>query len=163
MDHSRWLRRPLPPSYLSYASADVALIHALYDRFTQLRYITPLLSSQSELYISIWKHHQPASHETHLRHPLLPLGVLDPPNAQSPTMNCTICSRELAETSFPALSRGFISERKCWVCRAVAAKNNNNRRWEYDLEDYFDSLEEQEWDYDCPSPDHFDHDRFDYW
>lgn len=152
MDHTRWLRRPLPQLYLNYASADVALIHALYDRFTQLRYITPVLSSQSELYITIWKHHQPTSHETHLRHPLLPLGVLNSPDAQSSTISCTICSRELAETAFPTLGRNSISERRCWVCRAVAAKNNNNRRQVYDLDDYFDMIQDQEWDYDYPSP-----------
>lgn len=121
----------------------------------QSRYITPVISSQSELYITIWKRHQPASYETYLRHPLLPLGVLNPPDAPASTMSCTICNRELAGTAFPALGRNFISERRCWVCRVVAAKNNNNtRRWEYDLEDYFDSIEEQEWlsesnDFEC--------------
>ena len=128
VDHTLWLRRPLPQSYLDYASADVALINTLYDRFARLRYITPLLSSQSELYIAAWKHQQPTSYETHLRHPLLPLGVLNPPEAPSPTISCTICSRELDETAFPALSRNFISEHRCWVCRAVAARNNNNNR-----------------------------------
>jgi exonuclease 3'-5' domain-containing protein 1 len=138
VDHSQWLYRPLPQLYLDYASADVALIHALYDRFTQLRYITSVLSSQSELYITTWKYHQPASDEAHLCHPLLPLGVLNSPDAQFSTISCTICNRELAGTAFPTLSRDIISERRCWVCRAVAARNNNNTRRQYNLEGYFD-------------------------
>jgi hypothetical protein len=39
-------------SCLTYSGADVALIHAPYDKFTQLLYITPVLSSPSELYIT---------------------------------------------------------------------------------------------------------------
>jgi len=150
VDHDLWLHRPLPQSYVNYASADVALIHALYDRFTQLRYITPVLSSQSELYITTWRHHQPASYETHLRHPLLPLGVLNSPDVQSSTISCTICSRELAGTAFPTASRDFISERRCWVCRAVATKNNSNngRRREYNSEEHFDSVQEQNESFD---------------
>ena len=39
-----------------------------------------------------------------------------------------------------------MAERRCWICRAVAAKNANNRQWEYDLES-FDPIEEQDvWD-----------------
>jgi hypothetical protein len=150
VDHTRWLHRPLPQSYLSYAGADVALIHALYDKFMQLRYITPALISQSELYITTWKHHQPASYETHLRHPLLPLGVLDPPDAPSSTIFVRYAVESLLEPPSPHLVGGSFHERRCWVCRAVAAKNNNrnHRRWEYDLEEYFDLIEEQDWDYD---------------
>jgi hypothetical protein len=155
VDHDRWLLRPLPHTYLTYAYTDVALIHALYNKFVRLCYITPALISQSELYITMWKHHQPASHERHLRHPLLPLGMLNPSDASSLTMSCTVCSRELASTAFPALGRNFMAERKCWVCRAVAAKNNNKRRWEdelEELEEYLQSIEEQDWDDDY-SPD----------
>jgi len=144
VNHNHWLHRPLPQSYLNYASADVALIHALYNRFTQLRYITPVLSSQSELYITTWKHHQPASYETHWRHPLLPLGVLNSPDTQSSTISCTVCNRELAGTAFPTLSRNFISERRCWVCRAVAPRVNNNNRRVHNLGGYYGSIQEQE-------------------
>jgi len=143
VDHARWLLRPLPQSYLSYASADVALIHALYNKFLRLRYITPVLASQSEVYITVWKAHQPASHETHLRHPLLPLGVLNPSDARSSTITCTVCTRALAKTAFPALGRNYISERRCWVCRAVAAKNNGSRQSGGDLEEHFASIQEQ--------------------
>ena len=143
VDHTRWLLRPLPQSYLSYASADVALIHALYDKFMRLHYISLLFSSQSALYISMWKHHQPTSSESHLRHPLLPLGVLSAPNTSSRAMSCTLCGRELSETAFPARSRNVVAERRCWVCRAVAAKNNNIRQWESDF-GAFDPIEEED-------------------
>jgi len=143
VDHNRWLLRPLPQSYLSYASADVALIHALYDKFMRFHYTSPVLSSQSELYISMWKHHQPASYESHLRHPLLPLGVLNTPNASASTISCMICGRGLAETAFPAQGRNVIAERRCWICRAVAAKNNSYRQREYDLEESLELSEEE--------------------
>ena len=143
VDHDRWLLRPLPQSYLSYASADVALIHALYNKFMQSRYVSPVLRSQSDLYISMWKHHQPAAYEAHLRHPLPPLGVLNTPGVSSASILCTVCGRELAETAFPARARSVIAEHRCWICRAVAAKSSSNRQWEFDLET-FDPIEEQD-------------------
>jgi exonuclease 3'-5' domain-containing protein 1 len=122
VDHTRWLLRPLPQSYLTYASEDVALIHALYEKFTQSNYVDPSLLSQSEAYVSIWKTHQPAASDRHVRHPLLPLGILDPPNASSTTVPCMVCGRELTRDAFPPRGWQFPAERKCWVCRAVSAR-----------------------------------------
>jgi hypothetical protein len=94
----------------------------------------------------MWKHHRPASHKGHLR---LPLGVLNPSDTSPFTIFCTVCSRELASTVFPALGRNFTASAGC---RAVVAKSNNNLRWGYELEEYFESIQEQDWDYYSPRP-----------
>lgn len=122
MDHTRWLLRPLPQSFFTYANEDVALIHDLYNKFTQSNYIDTSIVSKSEAYVSMWKTHQPASSEKHLRHPLLPLDILDPPSASAPTNPCTKCGRMLTENAFPAQGWLLPAERKCWVCRAVSAR-----------------------------------------
>ena len=97
----------------------------------RVHYVSPVLASQSELYISIWRHHQRASHEPHLHHLLLPL---DPHDASAPTVSCTVCGREPAEAALPARGRDFFAERRSWVCHAVAIKNYGSEHWEHDFE-----------------------------
>lgn len=128
MDHARWGLRPLPADYIAYATADATLIHTLFNKFTEMRYITPNLTSLSYSYVSMWKDNQPSLNNTRIRHPLLPLGIIDHASSSGPFKLCTVCGRTLPEAAFSKNSWNSNNDRKCRVCRAVSVNESNRRR-----------------------------------
>lgn len=154
--HDLWLCRPLPRNYAGYAATDAEMIHALYDIFTEKSFITSGLPAQSMRYITIWKDRQPGASDSHLRHPLLPLEILEAPDdSASATMRaCDTCRRLLSENAFVRESGVprciAVSSKKCKVCLAIAARNGetgasynqSTRMRAQDIEDMI--LEEQE-------------------
>ncbi|EIM86578.1 uncharacterized protein STEHIDRAFT_111056 [Stereum hirsutum FP-91666 SS1] len=155
--HDLWLCRPLPRYYAGYAATDAEMIHALYDIFIEGSFITSNLPAQSMRYITIWKDRQPGASDSHLRHPLLPLEILEAPDdgaSESSMRACDTCSRLLSEKAFvrePGVPRRVaVSSQKCKVCLAIAVRNGETgasynqgmRVREQDFEDMI--LEEQE-------------------
>lgn len=136
--HDLWMRRPLPKNYAAYAATDAQMIHALYELFTKKSFITPDLPAQSMRYITICKDHQPTATDVHVRHPLLPLDILEVQvgaTARSVMRTCDMCRRPLSEKCFAkGLEGGSISSSGnqssiCWICRAVTVKNENRNRF----------------------------------
>jgi len=136
VNHTSWLLRPLPEAYVAYASADASLIHCLFNKFTELGYITSTLQSQSYTYVSMWKGNQPSSNGTRTGHPLLPLGILDHTSTYDLSKPCTVCSLSLPRTAFSKRSWDSPNDRKCWVCRALSVKSNRESQWNDD-DDYW--------------------------
>ncbi|KAJ7718363.1 ribonuclease H-like domain-containing protein [Mycena maculata] len=61
VDHSQWMRRPLPSSALQYAANDVYNISLLFDHFCQKGYISQSLSASSLKYVRLWSDAAPHS------------------------------------------------------------------------------------------------------
>ncbi|KAK7434204.1 hypothetical protein VKT23_020334 [Stygiomarasmius scandens] len=114
LDHSRWLERPLPPLYLSYAAHDVYIIGIIYNHFLQKNYLGKSLAAQSARYASIWENSQPREGDVYRRNPLLPLEILSTNSSLTQhTRVCSGCERSLTDRSFDG------NGTKCWVCMAV--------------------------------------------
>ena len=135
VNHANWGLRPLPEDYIAYATADATLIHTLFDKFTEMGYITPNLTSLSHTYVTMWKSDQPVSQYSRIGHPLLPLGIINHTSSYGPSKSCTVCSRSLPQAAFSKNS-WKAKDRKCWVCRAVAVNGSGRSRWDWDDDDY---------------------------
>jgi exonuclease 3'-5' domain-containing protein 1 len=122
VDHSKWLQRPLPALYLSYAAHDVYVIGIIYDHFFQKRYLVKSLPEQSARYISIWENDQPLKDDVYRRNPLLPLEILSTSSNQTKVRACSGCKRDLTLRSFEG------NGTKCWVCMAV--DESEGSKWE---------------------------------
>ncbi|KAK7047626.1 hypothetical protein VNI00_006394 [Paramarasmius palmivorus] len=133
--HSAWMARPLPEQYIQYAITDARLIDILYDEFKRCGYIDGVLSQQSMRYITLWKSRQPRMQDTHLAHPLLPLGVLENPEYYI-CRTCNTCQRELSQDDFSKTGWRIAQKRVCWVCLAVTKRENMQRDWDREAYDY---------------------------
>ena len=89
----------------------------------------------------MWKVDQPLSNDSRIGHPLLPLGIINHTSSCGTTKSCTVCSRSLPESAFSKSSWKFNKGRKCWVCRAVAVKESNRRKRNWDDDDYGDGYD----------------------
>lgn len=116
VDHSKWLRRPLPISALEYAANDVYNISLLFHHFQRQGYIHPPLPAHSLKYVRLWSDAAPQPNDRYRSHPILPLEILDSPLDTAQLM-CTGCHRTLACSSFATT---FVP--KCLVCSAIGAK-----------------------------------------
>ncbi|KZS87955.1 hypothetical protein SISNIDRAFT_279833 [Sistotremastrum niveocremeum HHB9708] len=125
-DHSKWLSRPLTASQLSYAARDISYIDSLYSHFKKMGYIRPSLTQESEEYITLHLDSRPSSDDRFVRHPLLPLQILDKTAHINP-VQCQGCKRTLPPDCFPShqtprhryRADGTDRENKCFVCSAL--------------------------------------------
>ncbi|THU91181.1 hypothetical protein K435DRAFT_727495 [Dendrothele bispora CBS 962.96] len=123
LDHLRWLERPLPTHYLSYAAHDVYIISVIYEHFLKRGYLnnSDTLAAQSTRYASIWENDQPREEDIYRRNPLLPLEILSVPTGTGATDRiCDGCNRKLTRSSFQG-----INGTKCWVCMTVDVSENS--------------------------------------
>lgn len=122
-----WLERPLSPKLIQYAATDIYAIDLLYNHFLQNNWINsisfPLLLIQSKRYLSTrWEQDRTNSKNIFRSHALLPLDVLNTP--QAPFERCRGCERMLSLYCFRSVKRSgrVIRKSRCRVCNALATK-----------------------------------------
>jgi exonuclease 3'-5' domain-containing protein 1 len=118
------MRRPLEVSYLRHAVRDVEVIHQIYDLFSARGYLYPELAEDSMKYVSIWEDARPKKYDCFRNNGFLPLGIIDR-TWSSETGRCMSCMRCLPKGYFSESKWRIVAKRQCFVCRAVAIRNNH--------------------------------------
>lgn len=117
VDHSQWLQRPLTAEQIRYATEDVEQIFGIYRIMCARSDIDEgELRLQSTAYHAFHRNGRPEKDDPYQRHSMMPLDILDLPDAHAPRTPCVGCRRALSQRCFPMASRGG----RCIVCAMVA-------------------------------------------
>ncbi|EJD48684.1 hypothetical protein AURDEDRAFT_112824 [Auricularia subglabra TFB-10046 SS5] len=125
VNHTEWMLRPLPPTYLQYAERDILLLAYIYTVFNSRSYIShrtdasrfATLLECSDRYINMHAGPLPKGN-VYLSSNLLPLGILeDTAGVKQP---CDCCDRWLLVRR--AFKIGPVRHTSCKVCRILTER-----------------------------------------
>lgn len=131
VNHRYWLHRPLPEEYVKYAAQDLSQIELLYNHMKNEGFIDENLNSSSARYIAIWADARPRPTDSYRNNPLLPLEILNP-DLYGLKRQCKHCERHLSKQAFSTVAWKNSDKRQCWVCRAIAVRNELHSGWDRD-------------------------------